>query len=64
MLDDDRDCHEILQQLNAIQAAVENATALFMRAYAKDCLMGADGVDALQREAMVDDLLDLIAKVR
>ena len=37
MLDDERDCREIIQQLNAIQSAVRNASVVFMRTYARDC---------------------------
>ncbi|MDT8305573.1 MAG: metal-sensitive transcriptional regulator [Anaerolineae bacterium] len=63
MLEDDRDCREIVQQLNAVHAAVGTATHQFMRAYAKDCLLqaGDEGQDAA---AVIDDLLDLIAKVK
>ncbi len=38
MVDDDRDCREILQQLTAIRAAVQNASEVFLRTYAKECL--------------------------
>lgn len=63
MVAEDRDCEEVLQQLNAVNAAVRNTTRLFMRAYARDCLLGAD-VAGRDAEAMVDDLLDLMDKVR
>ena len=63
MLDDDRDCREIVQQLNAAHAAVGNATHLFMRAYAKDCLLSASG-EGQDPAAVIDDLLDLIARVK
>ncbi len=59
MLDDDRDCREIIQQLKAVQSATQNATAVFMRAYAKECLLDAENVD---RETAVDDLLTLVFK--
>lgn len=63
MVEEERACEEVLQQLNAVNAAVRNTTRLFMRAYARDCLLGEEsaGRDA---EAMVDDLLDLMDKVR
>lgn len=64
MLEDDRDCREIVQQLNAIQAATRNATAVFVRAYAKDCLLGEAQLDQAARETLVDDLFDLMAKVK
>lgn len=64
MLDDNRDCREIVQQLNAVQAAVRNATAVFMRAYAKDCLLHDETLADSDREALIDDLLDLMAKAK
>lgn len=62
MLDEERDCREIVQQLNAVHAAVGNATHLFVRAYAKDCLLGESG--GQDTGAVIDDLLDLIARVK
>ena len=64
MLEADRDCQEIVQQLNAINAAVRNATHQFMRAYARECLLRAEEMEAREAEAVVDNLLDLMAKVR
>lgn len=74
MIEDDRDCQAVLQQLNAAGAALQNATDLFVRAYAKDCLLRMD--DALSEEkalgeeklrdraAVIDRLLDLMVKAR
>jgi DNA-binding FrmR family transcriptional regulator len=62
MLEEDRDCREIVQQLNAVHAAVGNATHLFVRAYAKDCLLAGSG--AQNTSAVIDDLLDLIGRVK
>lgn len=64
MLDDERDCREILQQLNAILAAVQNASDLFVRAYAKDCLLNMDETQVREREDAIDQLLDLMVKAR
>jgi DNA-binding FrmR family transcriptional regulator len=61
MLYDDRDCQEIVQQLKAMQAAVRNATALYMRAYAKDCLLRSP--DQHARETVVDEMMDLVVKL-
>ena len=63
MVDDERECEEVLQQLNAVNAAVRNTTRLFMRAHARDCLLNRD-LAGREGEAMVDNLLDLIDKVR
>lgn len=63
MLDDDRECREIVQQLNAAQAALRNATRHFMHAYARDCLLhGGDG----NREAtdVLDEIFTLMARIQ
>lgn len=62
MLDEDRDCHEIIQQLAAIRSAVQGASLLFMRQYASDCLLGASKVDEASREILIDDLIQLLGK--
>lgn len=64
MLDEGRDCVEVIQQLNAIQAAVQNAADLYLRAHAKDCLLRLGDADAQTRDATVDKLLDLMARAR
>lgn len=63
MLEDDRECHEIVQQMSAIRAAVHKATLFYLRGYARDCLGQAHEVPGSEREAMVDDLLNLIGKI-
>lgn len=63
MLDEDRECHEVIQQLTAVRAAVQGATLVFMRDYASDCLMNLDSEqDKQTREMMVDDLIGLLGK--
>lgn len=62
MVDDERECREIVQQLKAAQSALQNATAVFLRSYAKDCLLQETGQDPAARAALVDDLLDLMSK--
>ena len=63
MVEDERDCQAILQQLNASAAALQTATDLFVRAYAKECLLQMEDVDQ-DRAATIDSLLDLMIKAR
>ena len=63
MLDEDRECQEIVQQLTAVRAAVHNARLQFMRTYARDCLLQGSNLNEADRVALVDDLMNLIAKV-
>ncbi len=62
MLDEERDCHEIIQQLAAIRSAVQNASLIFMKQYASDCLMTTDKSDVETRAMLVDDLIGLLGK--
>ncbi len=63
MLDDDRECQEIVQQLTAVRAAIHNARLEFIRTYARDCLLQGAELNETERVALVDDLMNLIAKV-
>lgn len=62
MLEEDRECHEVVQQLAAIKSAVQGATLVFMRDYASDCIMNIETDDKEKREMLVDDLIGLIGK--
>lgn len=64
MLDEERECREVIQQLNAIQAAVRNATSTYMRAYAKDCLLANEQADRADQAALLDDLFELMTRVK
>lgn len=64
MLDDERDCRDILQQLNAVHAAIERATAEFVRVYAKGCMLSGADLAPAEREVLVDELLDFMARVK
>ena len=63
MLDEDRECQEIVQQLTAVRAAVHNARLQFMRTYARDCLLQGAELSETERTELVDNLMNLIAKV-
>ena len=42
MIEEDRDCSEILQQLAAVRSAAHQATVVLVRAYAAECVV-SDG---------------------
>jgi DNA-binding FrmR family transcriptional regulator len=42
MIEEDRDCSEILQQLSAVRSAAHKATIALVRSYAAECVM-SDG---------------------
>ncbi len=62
MIEEDRDCHEIVQQLAAVRSALQGATLMFMRDYASDCLMNVESGNKQAREMLVDDLIGLLGK--
>ncbi len=64
MVDDDRDCQEILQQLAAIRSAVQNASEFFLRTYAKECLTRAGDSESINREQLIEDVMRLMVKIR
>ncbi len=63
MVDEDRDCHEIMQQLNSIRSAVQSASLMFLHEAASDCLLNLDAIDRSKREQVLEDMLVLIGKV-
>ena len=60
MLDDDRDCHEIIQQLAAIKAAVNQASLLVVRSYASQCLL--DVPEGESQQEIIEDLISVLSK--
>ncbi len=64
MVDEDRDCREIVQQLIAIRSAVQAASLSFMQDVASDCLLNSETQEnpAAQRELM-NDLIKMLGKV-
>ena len=64
MIDENRDCREILQQLIAIRSAVQSASLNFMQDVASDCLMNPTGQDDLEAQrALMVDLVKMLGKV-
>ncbi|MDY6846900.1 MAG: metal-sensitive transcriptional regulator, partial [Chloroflexota bacterium] len=64
MIDADRDCREILQQLIAIRAGVQSASLSFMQDVARDCLLNAEvQADPEAQRALMVDLIQMLGKV-
>jgi len=61
MIEENRDCHEILHQLTAIRAAAYQTSLLVARNFAAECLRNPDGTRSA--EAMVDELLQVLGKM-
>jgi len=42
MIEENRDCNEILQQLAAVRSAAHKATVMLVRSYATECVAAGD----------------------
>lgn len=70
MLEEERDCHEILQQLAAIHSAVEGASRVFFQEYATICMAemeeearGVPGANLSGKRAqIIQDMIKLFSK--
>lgn len=64
MIDGDRDCREILQQLIAIRAGIQSTSLTFMQEVANDCLIKTEnqGDPETQRELMAE-LIKMLGKI-
>jgi CsoR family transcriptional regulator, copper-sensing transcriptional repressor len=60
MLDEDRDCREIVQQLAAIRSAAYQASLILVRSYASECLMGESRGTTQQT---INELVDVLTRV-
>ena len=62
MIDDERECREILQQLTAVRSALRSTTTSVLHEYATDCLLNIEGRDQGQREELLEELVDMLGK--
>jgi len=62
MLDQERDCQEIMQQLSAITSAMKSTSRSFFQDYAALCLMEADRADADKNQQLLQEMIALLDK--
>ena len=64
MIDDERDCREILQQLIAIRSGIQSASLNFLQEVATECLFDMESEDdpTSRRETMAE-LIKMLGKV-
>ena len=63
MLQDERDCREIMQQLTAAHSALQSTSRLFFRDYAAACITNAQGADNETGQVkIIEDMLALLDK--
>ena len=61
MIEDERDCEAILQQLTAVRSALHKVSLSLARAYATQCLVEADDVTATTQ--VIDTLMSALGKL-
>ncbi len=61
MIDEGRECQDIVQQLAAIRSAVHQTTLILVRSYASECLLKPDADSS--PEEVVDNLIAVLNKV-
>ncbi len=62
MLEEERDCREIMQQLSAISSAVKSTSRSFFQDYAILCLTDLDQGDAVQNQQLLQEMIALLDK--
>ncbi len=64
MVDEDRDCKDIVQQLIAIRAAVQATSLSFMQDVATDCLLNQDTQeDPHSQHARLTEMIQMLGKI-
>lgn len=56
MIDEERDCQEVLQQLSAIRAAIHQASLQLMRSFAVECVRTSEGSPEEAIETLIQAL--------
>jgi CsoR family transcriptional regulator, copper-sensing transcriptional repressor len=62
MLDDDRDCKEIVQQMLSIRAAVQSANMFFIREYMDTCMTVKDQPDVELTRQKMGEIVTMLSK--
>ncbi len=64
MIDEDRDCKDIVQQLIAIRSAIQAASLQFMQDVASECLLNqSNPSEPASQQALIADLIKMLGKV-
>jgi DNA-binding FrmR family transcriptional regulator len=62
MLNDDRDCKEIVQQMLSIRAAVQSANMFFIREYMDSCMTDKGQTDIESTRQKMDEIVTMLSK--
>ena len=62
MIDEERECGEVLQQLSAARSALQGTIEVFLEDMVRNCLL-EDGIDTETRRKLAGEMLALVRKV-
>ena len=62
MLEEERDCRDIMQQLSAVSAAVKSTSRTFFQDYAALCLADMEGASAENSQTLLEEMIALLDK--
>lgn len=62
MIEEERDCREILQQLSAARSALQGATLVLAEQVIHDCLI-VDSAGGEKNQETILDLVELISRI-
>ncbi|MHB8819874.1 MAG: metal-sensitive transcriptional regulator, partial [Bellilinea sp.] len=64
MLNEDRECRDVLQQLSAVRSAVHSAMLAYMEAYISECVLEQmeTSSDRSHREKLASELIHMLEK--
>ena len=62
MLEEERNCREIMQQLSAISSAVKSTSRSFFKDYASLCLADMDREQSSQNQELLGEMIALLDK--
>lgn len=63
MIENGRDCSEILQQLAAMRSAIQSASLVLLKEYASSCVVKIEEEnDQFKREQLLDNLITILGK--
>lgn len=63
MLEEDRDCRDVVQQLASVRSAVQSANLFFIHEYITGCVENADPGDISANRRIMDEMVTLLSKV-
>jgi DNA-binding FrmR family transcriptional regulator len=62
MLEEERDCREIMQQLSAVSSAVKSTSRVFFQDYASVCLADMNGESTEVNQQLLGEMISLLDK--